>query len=75
MNELLDKVTAETGPSQDQAQAVVNSMLGLLNERLPAPIASGLESLPNPGEATQEASGGLAGRAAAAIGGLFGSKS
>jgi hypothetical protein len=74
MNELVNKLTAETGLSQDQAQTVVNSVLGFLKERLPAPLAGELENLINPGESSGEVSGGLAAKATAALGNLFESK-
>ncbi len=39
LNELIESVSAKTGLSQDQAQAAVEAVIGLLKQRLPAPLA------------------------------------
>ena len=44
MNELIDRVSERTGLSPEQAQAAVDVVLGLLKERLPAPVAGVLTS-------------------------------
>ena len=72
MNELLNRVTQQTGLSQEQTKAAVTSVIGFLKEKLPAPLASSLDSFT--GEAGP-AGEGVLGKAASAIGGLFGSKS
>lgn len=75
MDELLSRVTEETGLSPDQAKAAVESVLGFLKEKLPAPLASGLDSLVGGGQSSAEAGGeGLTGKASAALGNLFGKK-
>ena len=75
MDELLNRVTEKTGLSPDQAKSAVESVLGFLKEKLPAPLASGLDSLVGGGESSAEASGeGLMGKASAALGNLFGKK-
>ncbi len=38
LNDLTNRVTAQTGLSHEQAQSAVNSVLGFLKEKLPAPI-------------------------------------
>jgi hypothetical protein len=76
MDELVNRVTAKTGLSQDQATAAVESVLGLLKEKLPAPLASHLDSLVGGGQGSAEAGGeGLAGKASAMLGNMFGNKS
>ena len=44
MDERPNRVTEKTGLSQDQANVAVESVIGFLKEKLPAPIASGLDS-------------------------------
>jgi len=76
MDELINRVTAKTGLSPDQAQAAVNTVLGFLKEKLPAPLASGLDSLIGGGEGSggEGSSEGLASKATSALGNLFGKK-
>jgi hypothetical protein len=84
MNDLINTVSEKTGLGQDQAQAAVDAVLGLLKERLPSPVADILTSLVHGGEgraaaASAEGSGesggaALAGEAEALLGNLFGSK-
>jgi hypothetical protein len=71
---LVSKVTEKTGLSPEQAKTAVDAVLGFLKARLPAPLASGLDSLIGGGEASGgESSGeGLASNASAALGNLFG---
>jgi hypothetical protein len=45
MDELISAVSTRTGLSQDQARSAVDAVLGLLKTKLPAPLASGLDSL------------------------------
>ena len=71
MDELLSRVTERTGLSPEQAKSAVDSVLGFLKEKLPAPLASGLTSLVG-GEGGGAAGGeGLASKASAAVGNLF----
>ena len=73
MDELINRVTEKTGLSPDQAQAAVNTVLGFLKEKLPAPLASGLDSLVGGAEGSGEAGNeGLASKASAVLGNLFG---
>jgi hypothetical protein len=45
MNELVQLVQQKTGLSEDVAQKVVDTVTGYLKAKLPAPMASGLDSL------------------------------
>jgi len=84
MDELISAVSTRTGLSQDQARSAVDAVLGLLKTRLPAPLASGLDSFvggstntaadSNCGETSGVESGGLASEASAMMGNLFGKK-
>ena len=82
MNDLINEVTQKAGISPDQAQAAVNAVLGLLKERLPAPVAGILGSLVHGGqgnaavdtENSAAGASGLAGEAEALLGNFFGSK-
>ena len=73
MDELIGRVSEKTGLSPDQAQAAVEAVIEFLKEKLPAPLASGLDRLVGGAEGADEGSGeGLAGKASAALGNLFG---
>jgi len=84
MNELINAVSEKTGLSPDQAQAAVDAVLGLLKERLPAPVAGVLTSFVHGGESNAAAAGaesstagsgaGLEGEAEALLGNLFAKK-
>ena len=84
MDELISTVSTRTGLSQDQARSVVDAVLGLLKTRLPAPLASHLDSLVggstsagsdgSSGESSGTEGGGLASEASAMLGNLFGKK-
>ena len=45
MDELIKRVTAETGISEDQARSAVNIVRNFVKERLPAPIASEVDTV------------------------------
>ena len=64
MDELVKMVAQKTGISEDQARTAVTTVLDYLKQRLPAPIASQVDSV----------LGGQAGGVAGALGGLFGKK-
>lgn len=75
MDELVQTISQKTGLSQDKAQEVVNVVVSHLKEKLPAPLASGLDSFLAGGSAE---SGSLADKAKAVASGLtslFGNKS
>ena len=84
MDELINAVSAKTGLSQDQSRSAVDAVLGLLKSRLPAPLASHLDSLvggsanagadSSGGETGGTEGGGLASEATAVLGSLFGKK-
>ena len=68
MDELVNQVCQKTGISQDQAQQAVQTVMGFLKDRLPAPIASQLDNVLG----GQGGAGGIAGQAGQALGGMFG---
>ncbi len=45
MAELVQKISDKTGLSPEKSQEVVNVVVTHLKERLPAPLASGLDSI------------------------------
>ncbi|MEP6716591.1 MAG: hypothetical protein ABJC09_13555 [Terriglobia bacterium] len=83
MDELINAVSARTGLGQDQARSAVVAVLGLLKSRLPAPLASALDSFvvsttaagadSSSGETGGEG-GRLVSEAGALLGNLFGKK-
>lgn len=75
MENLIKKVAERAGISEEQARTATQTVVGFLKERLPAPIASQVESALGGG--AEGAAGGLADKASGAIGGLgsmFGGK-
>lgn len=44
MEELIKKVSAKAGISEEQARSAVTTVLGFLKDKLPAPIAGQIES-------------------------------
>ena len=68
MDELVNQVCQKTGISQDQAQQAVQTVMGFLKDKLPAPIASQLDNVLS----GQGGAGGIAGQAGQALGGLGG---
>jgi len=70
MDELIKLVTQKAGISADQAKQAVNTVMGFLKDRLPAPLASQIEGLLGGGS-------GLADKAkdlTKGLGGLLGKK-
>jgi hypothetical protein len=66
MDELIKQVVAKTGISEDQARTAVQTVIGYLKEKLPAPVAGQIDavlggSTPNLGDVSKN------------LGGLFGS--
>lgn len=45
MDELVNQVVQKTGISQDQAQQAVQVVVGFIKDKLPAPIASQVDSM------------------------------
>jgi uncharacterized protein (DUF2267 family) len=50
MDELVKMVSERTGISEEQAEQAVETVMGFLQEKLPEPIASQVESLLSGGE-------------------------
>jgi uncharacterized protein (DUF2267 family) len=69
MDEIINQVAQRTGLAPDKARTAVDTVIGFLKTRLPAPIASQLDN-------TLSGSGGTAEMAEAAkgLGSRFGSK-
>jgi len=65
MEELVKLVVAKTGISEEQARGAVNTVVGFLKEKLPAPIAGQIDGV---------LSGSGVGDALKGLGGLFGNK-
>jgi|HubBroStandDraft_6_1064221.scaffolds.fasta_scaffold3223343_1 hypothetical protein len=75
MDELINEVSAKTGLSSDQARAAVTSVLAFLKERLPSPLASGLDSLlAGGGAGAQGGQESMVSEAESLLGGLFSKK-
>jgi hypothetical protein len=68
MDELINQVAQRTGLAPDKARTAVDTVLGFLKTKLPAPIASQLD-----GALSGGAGGGMA-DAARSVGGMFGDK-
>ncbi|HLM57298.1 MAG TPA: hypothetical protein VK422_14385 [Pyrinomonadaceae bacterium] len=71
MDELIRQVTERTGISEQQARTAVETVLGFLKTRLPAPIAGHLDSFTG-GGAQGQGGGSLADQAGDVLGGLGG---
>lgn len=73
MDELIRQVAERTGIGEDKARTAVDTVLGFLKERLPAPIAGQLDGVigggGGGGTAADQAGGMLGG-----LGGMFGDK-
>ncbi|MCX6623697.1 MAG: hypothetical protein NTY38_22035 [Acidobacteria bacterium] len=73
MDELVGKVSETTGLNPMMAKIAVETVLGFLKDRLPSPLASGLESFLGKQETAGEVNAeGFAGKATDLLGGLFG---
>ena len=75
MDELIRQVAERTGIGEDKARTAVETVVGFLKERLPAPIAGHLDSVIGGGAG---AGGGAladqAGDVLGGLGGMFGKK-
>lgn len=70
MNELIKRVAERTGIGEDKAKSAVDTVLGFLKEKLPAPIASQIDNAVG-----GEGGGGIADKAGDMLGsvkGMFG---
>jgi uncharacterized protein (DUF2267 family) len=72
MDELITKITERTGLPPEQAKRAAEAVLEFLKARMPAPIASNLDSILSGGVKTAEAGGGMLGSATAKLGSMFG---
>lgn len=70
MNEIIERLIERTGLPQDQAASAVETVIGFLKERLPAPIALQIDSLLSGESGMADKLGGLE----ASLGGMFGKK-
>lgn len=66
MDELIKQVTSKAGISEEQARTAVDTVLGFLKNKLPAPIAGQIDKVVGGGEG--ETGGGLSDIAAKAGG-------
>ena len=67
MEELIKRITEQTGISADQAKSAINTVSGYLKEKLPAPLASQVDNVLNGGGMSD-----TLGNAASKLGGMFG---
>jgi hypothetical protein len=65
MDELIKLVSKKSGISEAQAKAAVDTVIGFLKQKLPAPIASQIDGV---------LGGSVPGDVAKGLGGLFGKK-
>ncbi|HEX7175721.1 MAG TPA: hypothetical protein VF240_10720 [Pyrinomonadaceae bacterium] len=75
MDELIKQVAERTGIGEDKARTAVDTVVGFLKERLPAPIAGQLDNVIGGGGAAS--GGGIADQAGdvlGSLGGMFGKK-
>ncbi len=69
MDELIKQVAERTGIGEDKARTAVETVVGFLKERLPAPIAGQVDSVIG---GSAGAVGGVADKAGDMLGGLGG---
>lgn len=67
MNELIQRLIDKSGLSEEQASSAMQTVMGFVKEKLPAPVAAQLESVLG-----GEAAGGGLGSIGGALGGMFG---
>jgi ribosomal protein L7/L12 len=71
MEELVKRVSERTGLSEDKAKTAIDTVVGFLKERLPAPIANHVDTaLTQAGGTIVDKAGDLIG----GLGGMFGNK-
>lgn len=70
MNEIIQRLIERTGLPQDQAASAVETVIGFLKERLPAPVASQIDGLLSGESGMADKLGGVG----ASLGGMFGKK-
>lgn len=76
MEELIKQVTERTGISEAQARTAIDTVIGFLKNRLPAPIGSQLDSVIGSGAGivgdVAGKAGDVAGNVLGGLGGMFG---
>lgn len=72
MDQLVSMVAQRANISQDQAQQAVNTVLGFLKDKLPAPIAGQIDSVIGGAQGGAGNLGNAAGNALGGLGGMFG---
>lgn len=70
MNEIIQLLIEKTGLPEDKAAAAVETVVGFLKEKLPAPLSSQIDSLISGGTGITDKLGGLG----ATLSGMFGKK-
>jgi hypothetical protein len=70
LEEIVQRVTATTGISEDNARAAVTEVLNFLREKLPQPLGGYLEQFLEGGSPEE----GTLDKVLGALGGIFGSK-
>jgi hypothetical protein len=73
MDELVKVVAERAGISEDKARTAVNTVMGFLQERLPASVAGQLQNLTGTGGGSGNVSD-MAGDVIGGLGGMFGGK-
>lgn len=69
MDQLISQITQRTGVSEQQARDIVTMVLAFVKDKLPAPVASQLDSMLGAQGGTSSAQDMLGG-----LGGMFGKK-
>ncbi|HJV83670.1 hypothetical protein [Noviherbaspirillum sp.] len=70
MNEIIQRLIERTGLPEDKAAVAVETVVGFLKEKLPAPVASQIDSLMTDGSGITDKLGGIG----SSLGGMFGKK-
>lgn len=70
MNEIIQRLIERTGLPEDKATTAVETVIGFLKEKLPAPVASQIDSVLHGDSGIADKVGGIG----AKLGGLFGQK-
>jgi hypothetical protein len=74
MDDLIKQVTERTGISESQARTAVETVMGFLKDRLPAPVAGQLDGLVGGAGGAIGSVADTAGDVLGGIGGMFGGK-
>ena len=74
MDELIRQVAERTGIGEDKARTAVETVVGFLKERLPAPIAGQVDNAIGGSAGMAGGVAGAAGDVLGSLGGMFGKK-